>query len=282
MYDKDEERRRRELEALKAKEAKLREELASLNKEKQTAKSRLLSTTRHENWHVRRLASLDMLMGYVGEMASARIYVRSLSLDDYVAALRPFAVLMPGADNLSIEIAAVKANYDEWHRLGEEIVLERERTAAAADHASWVEWRAKNPEQNDWRGKPMTRRQYFLVSRTADYLGIRMPGQMTRGEACDWLESHGGNLRLADAGDGTLAVPPGSVGGGGESASAVGTIDSAILAASDEILQDRAVADDCVADPDATDDPIDVHGSDNADHGTDCSIDNNDGTEPVR
>ena len=120
MYDKDEERRRRELEALKAKEAKLRAELASLNKDKQSAKSRLLSTTRHENWHVRRLAALDMLMGYVGEMASARIYVRSLPLDDYVAALRPFAVLMPGADNLSIEIAAVKANHDEWHRLGED------------------------------------------------------------------------------------------------------------------------------------------------------------------
>ena len=196
MYDKDEERRRRELETLKAKEAKLREELASLNKEKQTAKSRLLSTTRHENWHVRRLASLDMQMGYVGEMASARIYVRSLSLDDYVAALRPFAVLMLGADNLSIEIAAVKANHDEWNRLGEEIVLERERKAAEADRAGWEEWRARNPEANDWRGKPMTRRQYFLISRTVDRLGIRMPSEMTRGAACDWIDQHGGNLRL--------------------------------------------------------------------------------------
>ena len=276
MYDKDEERRRRELEALKAKEAKLRAELASLNKDKQSAKSRLLSTTRHENWHVRRLAALDMLMGYVGEMASARIYVRSLPLDDYVAALRPFAVLMPGADNLSIEIAAVKANHDEWHRLGEEIVLERERKAAAADRASWEEWRAKNPEQNEWRGKPMTRRQYFLVSRTADHLGIRMPSQMTRGESCDWLESHGGNLRLARDGDGTPTVPPVSEGGSGNVVSGKDNGDEPVSIASDAIADDCGWVGNNVTDPDTKDDPIHANGTDDADHGGDGSTDDDD------
>lgn len=207
MYEKDEERRRRELEALKAKEARLREELAAINKEARSARSKLLSTTKHENWHVRRLAALDMLMGYDGEMASARIYVRGLPFEDYVAALRPHAVAMPAADNLSIEIAAVRANHDEWHLLGEEIVLERERKAAEVERANWEEWRAKNPGTNDWRGKPMTRRQYFLISRTVDHLGIRMPAAMTRGAACDWIDEHGGNLRLARDG----AAAPGGL-----------------------------------------------------------------------
>lgn len=279
MYDKDEERRRRELEALKAKEAKLREELASLAKEKQSAKSRLLSTTRHENWHVRRLAALDMLMGYVGEMASARIYVRSLPLNDYVAALRPFAVLMPGADNLSIEIAAVKANHDEWHRLGEEIVLERERKAAAAERASWEEWRAKNPEQNDWRGKGMTRRQYFLVSRTADYLGIRTPGQMTRGEACDWLDSRGGNLRLADE---PPPVTPPNGGSGGNSASLVDKSDETFPIASSAITDDRDGADNRAADLDMASAPIGIRNTDNADDDTNGSADDRDGAGAFR
>ena len=277
MYDKDEERRRRELEALKAKETKLREELASLNKEKQTAKSRLLSTTRHENWHFRRLASLDMLMGYVGEMASARIFVRSLSLDDYVAALRPYAVLMPGADNLSIEVAAVKANHDEWHRLGEEIVLERERQAAEAERASWEDWRAKNPEQNEWRGKPMTRRQYFLISRTADHLGIRMPGQMTRGEACDWLESHGGNLRLNRDGEEGPEATPESDGGVGNSRTDTNNSDAAGTFANDAITHDRDVDSISASDPDATHDPIPAQGPNEAGNGSGGAADDIDG-----
>ena len=196
MYDKDEEHRRRELEALKAKEAKLRDDLAALNKKTRSAKSRLVSARKHENWHARRLAALDMAHGYTGEMASARIYVRSLPFAAYVKALEPHAVGMRGADNLSIEIAAVRANYDEWHRHGEEIVLDRERQAAAADRAAWEDWQKKNPGVTDWRDKPITRRQYFLVSRTAEQLGIRMPGQMSRGQASDWLAGHGANLRL--------------------------------------------------------------------------------------
>lgn len=196
MYDKDEEHRRRELEALKAKEAKLRDQLAALNKKTRSAKTRLVSTTKHENWHARRLAALDMVHGYTGEMASARIYVRSLPFAAYVKALEPHAMAMRGADNLSVEIAAVRANHDEWHRRGEEIVLERERQAADADRASWEEWQKKNPDAIDWRDKPMTRRQYFLVSRTAEQIGIRMPSQMSRGQASDWLAGHGANLRL--------------------------------------------------------------------------------------
>ena len=196
MYDKDEEHRRRELEALKAKEAKLRDELAALNKKTRSAKSRLVSATKHENWHARRLAALDMAHGYTGEMASARIYVRSLQFAAYVKALEPHALVMRGADILSIEVAAVRAKHDEWHRRGEEIVLERERQAADADRTSWEEWQKKNPDSIDWRDKPMTRRQYFLVSRTAEHIGIRMPGQMSRGQASDWLARHGANLRL--------------------------------------------------------------------------------------
>jgi hypothetical protein len=197
MYDREEERRRRELESAKAKEAKLREELAALRNETRSAKNRLASATRHETWHVHRLAHLDRLAGYDGDMASARIYVRSLSFSDYMAVLRPYAEINPSATNLDIEVAAVIANRTNWHNKGEAIVLERERVAAEADRASWEAWQATHEDASGWRDKPMSRRQYFLVSRTADYLGVDTPGRMSRGEAFDWLVQHGGNLRLA-------------------------------------------------------------------------------------
>lgn len=168
----------------------------------------------------------------------------------------------------------MKANHDEWHRLGEEIVLERERKAAAADRASWEEWRAKNPGQNQWRGKPMTRRQYFLISRTADHLGIRMPGQMTRGEACDWLEAHGGNLRLSDE---PPPVTPPNGGSGGNSAGLVNTCDELFPIASSAMTDDRDGADNRGPDPDMAHAPIGIHDTANADHDTNGPADDGDG-----
>lgn len=197
MFDKFEESSRRKIGELAAAEAKLRAQMHELTKERRSVKARLASTTKHENWHAHRLAHLDRLAGYSGEMASARIYIRSLPLTEYISALTPFAEQMPNADNLAIEVAAVKANHDDWHNRGEEIVLARARVAAEADHAGWEEWQSKNPTAQHWRDKPMTKGQFFLVSRTADLLSIIAPAKMTRGEAHDWLSAHGGNLRLA-------------------------------------------------------------------------------------
>lgn len=197
MFDKTEESSRRKIGELAAAEAQLKARLAELNKERRSVKARLASTTKHENWHAHRLAHLDRLAGYSGEMASARIYIRSLPLSEYMSELMPFAEQMQGADNLAIEVAAVKANHDDWHNRGEEIVLERARVAAQAEYASWEAWQLKNPTAQHWRDKPMTRGQFFLVSRTADLLSIIAPAKMTRGEAHDWLSAHGGNLRLA-------------------------------------------------------------------------------------
>ena len=197
MFEKIEESARRKIGELAAAEAELRAKLAEITKEARSTKTRLASTTKHENWHVRRLAHLDRLKGYDGEMASARIYVRSLPWPDYLAALMPYAEVMPDADNLAIEVAAVKDNLGQWDRLGDEIVLERERVTADADYAGWEAWQKKNPSQQQWRTKLMTSRQFFLVSRTADQLSIIAPPKMNRGEAHDWLSSHGANLRLA-------------------------------------------------------------------------------------
>jgi hypothetical protein len=196
MYDKDEVRRARQLRVAEARVAKARDELAHQQREARAAKSRLVSTTKHENWHARRLSHLDRLAGYDGEMASARIYVRSLSWRDYVEALRPYAEIMPNSNNLEIEIAAVRDNFASWHERGETIVLDREVAAAASDRESWERWQREHPGSDDWRKKTMSRRQWFLISRTVDILEIEMPGRLTRGEAAEWLNQHGANLRL--------------------------------------------------------------------------------------
>ena len=196
MFNKEEDKRRRELLAAQAKEAKLREKLDALRRKTLSAKARLNSSTKHENWHAHRLAHLDRLAGYTGEMASARIYVRSLPFDDYHAALSPFAKSMTKSSILDIEFAAVQHHHEDWQQMGEELVLERERKAAEADLAGWEKFQRENPDSN-WRANAMSRRQYFLIMRTSEQLGIEMPaGRMTRGQAHDWLQAHGANLRL--------------------------------------------------------------------------------------
>lgn len=209
MFDDEEARRRRELEAARQEEAKLREKLDKLKQKTRSAKSRLNSTTKHETWHAHRLAHLDRLAGYTGEMASARIFVRSLSFGDYFNALRPFAENMNTSNVLEIEFAAVQHNLDAWHVEGEKIVLDRERKAVEADRAKWEEYQSKHPDMR-WRERPMTRRQYFLVLRTADHLGVEAPRtNLTRGEAFDWLDQHGANLRLRRNPEPSSAPPAG-------------------------------------------------------------------------
>ena len=196
MFDKDEVSRRRKLADAKAREAKLREELAAIQKAKRSARSGIDQITRHENWHARTLAAADRRAGYTGEMASARLYLRSLPVDKYSAILAQYAMGSSDADNLSVEVAAVRANFDQWHRKGEAIILDRERRAYAAECARWADREASQPTQS-WRAKPMTRGQYFLIARTAEFLNVAEPtGKITRGAAHDWLKTHDANLRL--------------------------------------------------------------------------------------
>lgn len=196
-YDRTEARRRRELEKALVAKKKFDEKAAELNRKARKAKSRLLATTRHESWHRHALAWLDRDAGYDGEMASARVWLRGLPFDDYLAALAPYAEAMPNAANVRIEVAAVRANLVEWTEKGDALLLDRARAEYALEVEGFRKWQRENPDKKEWRALPPTRTQLFLVSRNAARLGIDEPSNLDRGGAHDWIEERGGNLRLA-------------------------------------------------------------------------------------
>lgn len=209
-YDREAARRRRDYQKALAARTKLEEKLARLNRETRNAKSRLLATTKSEQWHRMTLGWLDREAGYTGEMASARVWLREQPIQDYVQLLVPFAHAMHGASSIAIEVAAVRANLEDWTTRGDALLLDRARQAYADDLESFRQWQRDNPNQEGWRRKPATRAQGFLVSRTAAALGIDPPRRMTRGDAFDWIDRHGGNLRLNDRGDGSAGLPVGT------------------------------------------------------------------------
>lgn len=66
-------------------------------------------------------------------------------------------------------------------------------------HEDCEQW-ASQPEhvkQGDWRLKPPSRGQRMLMIRNAQALNIDLPGEVTSGEAHDWIAATGGNLRYS-------------------------------------------------------------------------------------
>lgn len=237
-YDRKEERRRRDLEKALAAKKKLEEKKAELDRKARAAKSRLLATTRHETWHRMRLAWLDREAGYDGEMASARVWLRNLPISDYLQALAPFAHAMPDATNIQIEVAAVRDNLADWTAKGDALLLERAKRDYSAEVAGFRQWQEAHPGKTNWRSKPATRNQLFLISRTAAAHGVEMPRRLNRGEAHDWLEVHGGNRRLSDDADSSSTASDGATHSGVEAATA--QLDGTVSAQPSELRGDES------------------------------------------
>ena len=63
------------------------------------------------------------------------------------------------------------------------------------------EWLARDEEfqlDGAWRTEGMTRGQRWLIRVTCRLRGIDLPGQLSRGDAADWLEAHGANLNYRE------------------------------------------------------------------------------------
>lgn len=198
-FDREAARRSREYEEKLDIQRELERKLAELKREARSAKSRLLAaTTKSEPWHKFTLGSLDRDAKYAGEQASARLYVRSLSWEDYCPLMAGMAARMPaGTRNIDIEYALVCEHEESWSSMGDALLLQRAKVAYTADVASFRKWERENPDSDGWRRKPATRGQGFLIARMAQTLGIDPPTRLNRGDAHDWITDHGGNLRLA-------------------------------------------------------------------------------------
>lgn len=195
-YDQMELRRRRELERASQRTKKLEEKLAAVRRKQRSAKLALLASTKSETWHRMSLGWLDRQVGYTGEMASARVWIRKLPLEDYVRLLALKANVMPDASNIAVEHACVLANLAEFTAKGDAYLLAQAKQAYAAEAAEFRKWQQSNSEANGWRSKRMTRQQAMLIMRMQTALGIDAPTDLNRGTAHDWIEQHGGNPRL--------------------------------------------------------------------------------------
>lgn len=64
-----------------------------------------------------------------------------------------------------------------------------------------AEWLARDEEfrlEGAWREEPMTSGQRWLVRATCRVRHLDLPGDLLRGEAADWLDTHGANLNYLE------------------------------------------------------------------------------------
>lgn len=212
-FDREEMRRRAELDKALTAQKKLEEQLTELKRKTRSAKSRLESAKKSEQWHRMSLGWLDREAGYTGEMASARVWLRSQSLPNYVELLKPFMIEQPSATNLALEVAAVNANLSDWTARGDAMLLDRAKREYEREVAGFEEWQRSHPGQQGWRAKPLTRAQGLLIERMRAALEITPPARMNCGEAYDWIAQHGGNPRLAQQTHDLAAPAPTAIGG---------------------------------------------------------------------
>ena len=75
----------------------------------------------------------------------------------------------------------------------------RKRLAAYQEDRS--EWLARDEEYRlggAWRDEATTRGQRWLIRVTCRLRRIDLPGHLSRGDAADWIEAHGGNLNYTE------------------------------------------------------------------------------------
>lgn len=100
-------------------------------------------------------------------------------------------------DQASLTVGAVLAvivtsDLGPLAQFGEAALHQRRADAYEADCASWEAQPAKTKE-GTWRGKGPTRGQRMLMIRMSRVLNVPLPGDVTRGEAADWIDRQGGN-----------------------------------------------------------------------------------------
>lgn len=88
----------------------------------------------------------------------------------------------------------VRTDFGPLSVLGEAVLFQWQEDRYRADCESW-EAQPDEIKFGNWRDLHPTRDQRMRMIRTAQELAIDLPGEVTRGEAHDWIKSTGGNRR---------------------------------------------------------------------------------------
>ncbi|MCH2487690.1 MAG: hypothetical protein MK010_08115, partial [Erythrobacter sp.] len=82
----------------------------------------------------------------------------------------------------------------EFEARGIYVTWQRRFSLYAEDRAEWLKRDMEFCLEGAWRALEMTADQRWLVRVTCRVLRLPMPGHLLRGQAADWLETHGANL----------------------------------------------------------------------------------------
>jgi len=112
--------------------------------------------------------------------------------------LASFVAVVAGADaedNLTVGQALawiVTRDVGPLSEFGEAALHQRRAAAYGANCASWD---AQPPavKQGPWQRKSPSRGQRMLMIRMSRILDVPLPGNVSRGEAAEWIARHGGN-----------------------------------------------------------------------------------------
>lgn len=105
--------------------------------------------------------------------------------------------LIPGSSTMTMFELIIALVKDDISDLESHFAVAKwmRRRAAYADKCA--SWKAAAIERgDDWRDRPMSSGQRFLIADTARLLEIEQPEDMRRGDAADWLDTHGAHLLL--------------------------------------------------------------------------------------
>ncbi len=122
----------------------------------------------------------DMLLGFL--LLNLKILVPFLEALDSTQK-KPLIDLIPDLIEQEGDFLRGLAQIRRW---------QERKTKYDADRAEWVAAEVGD----EWRKRPMTAGQRYLVQSTAALLTIEIPAGMDRGGASDWLESHMAHLVL--------------------------------------------------------------------------------------
>ena len=196
FFNPDAEKAKRALHQAEKEAEEAREKWAELRRVARAASGKAAKLTDGRSASAHAIYTPYEEAGFSREHAPALYYLRSLDLERFNAALRPFAEAKPGERLIVIEYDAATANLEEWNHRGEKLYYQNEVRAYERDCEAFARWQSEHPDEKDWRELPATRRQYFLMWRTAIAKDIDYPKRVKRGVAHDWLVEHGANLRL--------------------------------------------------------------------------------------
>lgn len=175
---------------------RLREQFAKAEAKKREANKRVKVIATSDTAVGMALSAPLRNAGMTADVADALDYMLSMPLKQFGELIQAAVAVEPETSAVSFIRNFIEKQHDELNEKGRRLALAREWLAYKQDCESFAAWQKANPDKLSWRTKPASRAQYFLIWRTAEYLGIEPLLNCKSGEAHDWLMENGANLRL--------------------------------------------------------------------------------------